>query len=214
MPGVAAEWLERNFVYPDWPTNSTFSVVSPLVQTGVNADNLPIAQSVIANAHLEITQRFEMLDTVVGTAMGTTPASAGGAGTFLHSNRYVLKQTYTVKNIAGAAISNVQLFQLLHGLNSQRGVYDNRLYTGQLSNFRYDTTLAGVDAYAAGAGAGLVDFHRLSRDVRSHGAGDWLLRHRRKWRGQSRRRQADGRCASFHRGELADCALQHTAGHR
>jgi len=158
VPGVAAEWLERNFVYPDWPTNSTFSVVSPLVQTGVNADNLPIAQSVIANAHLEITQRFEMLDTVVGTAMGTTPASAGGAGTFLHSNRYVLKQTYTVKNIAGAAISNVQLFQLLHGLNSQRGVYDNRLYTGQLSNFCYDTTLAGVDAYAAGAGAGLEDF--------------------------------------------------------
>jgi hypothetical protein len=99
-----------------------------------------------------------MLDTVTGTPMGTKPASAGGAGAFNPSNRYVLKQTYTVKNIAGAAISNVQLFQLVHGLNAQRGLYDNRLYTGPLSNFRYDTTLAGVDAWATGAGAGLEDF--------------------------------------------------------
>jgi hypothetical protein len=43
-------------------------------------------------------------------------------------------------------------------LNSQRGVYDNRSYTGQLGNFQYDMTLAGVDAWAVGAGAGLEDF--------------------------------------------------------
>jgi uncharacterized repeat protein (TIGR02543 family) len=155
---VTSQWLEPNFLYPDWPTNSTFTVVSPLAQTGLNAENLPVAQSVIANAHLEITQRFEMLDTVTGTPMGTTPASAAGAGTFSHSNRYVMKQTYTVKNIAGAAISNIQLFQLLHGLNSQRGLYDNRIYSGPLGNFNHDTTLAGVDSWAAGAGAGLEDF--------------------------------------------------------
>ena len=74
-------------------TNSTFAVISPITQAGLNADNLPIAQSVIANVDLQITQRFEMLDTVTGTPMGTTPASAGGAGTFNHSNRYVMKQT-------------------------------------------------------------------------------------------------------------------------
>jgi hypothetical protein len=94
---VKAEWLEPQFAYPDWTTNSKFTVASHMVQTGVNADNLPIAQSVIHNAHLEITQRFEMLDTVTGTPMGTSPASAGGAGTFNHSNRYVMKHTYTVK---------------------------------------------------------------------------------------------------------------------
>lgn len=157
-PSVAAEWLEPLFAYPDWPTNSTFTVVSPMTQTGLNADGLPIASSVIANAHLQITQRFEMLDTVTGTPMGTKPASAGGAGTFNHSNRYVMKQTYTVKNIGGAAISNVQLFQLVHGLNAQRGLFDNRTYTGPLSTFHYDTTLAGVDSWAFGAGAGLEDF--------------------------------------------------------
>ena len=79
-PAVVSEWLQPQFLYPDWPTNSTFSVVTPLTQTALNADNLPIAQSVIANAHLQITQRFEMIDTVTGTPMGTKPASAGGAG--------------------------------------------------------------------------------------------------------------------------------------
>jgi hypothetical protein len=157
-PSVAAEWLQPTFLYPDWQTNSTFAVVTPMTQTGLNADNLPIAQSVIQNAHLRITQRCEMIDTVTGTPMGTKPASVGGAGTFNHSNRYVMKQTYTVKNITGAAISNVQLFQLLHGLNSQRGLHDNRSYSGQLGSYQYDTTLAGVDAWAAGAGAGLEDF--------------------------------------------------------
>lgn len=157
-PSVTSQWLQPQFLYPDWPTNSTFAVITPFAQTGLNADNLPIAQSVIANAHLEITQRVEMLDTVTGTPMGTTPASAGGAGTSVNSSRYVLKHTYTVKNIAGAAVSNLQLFQLLHGLNSQHGLFDNRLYTGPLSNFQYDTTMAGVDVWAAGAGAGLEDF--------------------------------------------------------
>ena len=157
-PSVAAEWLEPKFLYPDWTTNSTFTVVSPLTETGLNADGLPIAQSVIANTHLQITQRFEMIDTITGTPMGTSPASAGGSGAFHQSNRYVLKHTYTVKNISGAAISNVRLFQLLHGMNSQRGAYDNRSYLGTLSNFQYDTTLAGVDQWAVGAGAGLEDF--------------------------------------------------------
>jgi hypothetical protein len=157
-PGVTAQWLQPQFLYPDWPTNSAFTVTTALTQTGLNADNLPIAESVIANTHLQITQRFEMLDTITGTPMGTSPASAGGSGSFHHSNRYVMKHTYTVKNISGAAISNVRLFQLLHGMNSQRGAYDNRSYPGTHTNFQYDTTLAGVDAWATGAGAGLEDF--------------------------------------------------------
>lgn len=158
---VTPQWLEPNFVYPDWVTNSKFHVVSPITQTGVNADNLPIAQSVISNNEVEVTLRFEMLDTVTGTPMGTAPASATGAGTFINSNRYVLKQTYNIRNITAATLSNIQLFQLLHGLQSQRGMYDNRSYAGALSEFRYDVTEAGVDAGAVGAGssgAGLEDF--------------------------------------------------------
>ena len=51
-PSVASQWLEPQFLYPDWPTNSTFTVVSALADAGLNADGLPIAQSVIANTHL------------------------------------------------------------------------------------------------------------------------------------------------------------------
>jgi hypothetical protein len=164
MPGgtnVAPMWLEPQFVFPNWTTHSTFSVVTPLTQIGVNADGLPIAESVIANAQVEITLRFEMIDTVVGTPMGTRPASSTNSPTFLHSNRYVMKQTATIRNIAGASLLNVQFFQLLHGLNSQRGVLDDRFYIGPLGDFQYDTTLSGVDPWAVGVGsssAGLEDF--------------------------------------------------------
>lgn len=160
-PAVTPKWLEPHFIFPDWNTGSPFHVVTPLTQTGLNADGLPIAQSVIANADIEITLRHEMIDTVVGTPMGMTPASSTGQVTFVKSDRYVLKQTCTVKNVSGAAISNLQFFQFLHGLNSQRGVFDNRLHPGPMSAFQHDMTLAGVDFWAAGPGAsagGLEDF--------------------------------------------------------
>jgi len=145
-------WLERNFIYPDWTTNSDFTVVSPMSLIGSNADGLPITQSVIANNDIEITIRCEMIDTVVGMPMGAMAASnADPAGNSMKSNRYILNQSYTVKNISGSAISNLQLFQMLHGLTSQHGAYDNRAYAGKHSEYQYDVTLGGVDAFSIGA---------------------------------------------------------------
>jgi hypothetical protein len=156
--GVPVEptWFDPQFLYPDWPSNSTFQVVQGIHLVAANLDGLPIAEAIIANSDLEITLRFEMVDTVVGTPMGTAPAGAGGAGTSVNSNRYVLNQSFKVRNISGSAITNVQLFQLLHGLTSQHGSYDNRTYTGKLSQYRYDATLAGVDESSAGAGSSAV----------------------------------------------------------
>ena len=158
---VTPQWLEPNFMYPDWPTNSSFHVVSPLTQIGTNADGLPVAESVIANNDVEITLRHEMMDTVVGTPMGGAAASSGGAGAYIDSDRYVLRQTCTVRNITLGTLANVRFFQLLHGLNSQRGVHDNRTYPGVLDAYHFDTTLAGVDPWAVSAGSspeGLEDF--------------------------------------------------------
>jgi hypothetical protein len=160
-PLVPPQWLEPHFAYPDWTTPSTFDVVSPLTELGLNADGLPIAQAVIANADIQITLDYEMLDTVVGIPMGTVPASAGGSGASLSSDRYVLKQTYTVKNISGSTLNNLQLFQFLHGLQSQRGVYDDRLYAGSFNHYSNDVTLVGVDEWAVSAGSsasGLEDY--------------------------------------------------------
>lgn len=167
---LAPRFLEPMFLFPDWPTLSTFEVKTPLTQTGLNADSLPIAQSVITNGHLEITLRHEMLDTVVGTPMGITPASATASNAPLQSSRYVLQQTATIRNISRAVLTNLQFFQFLHGLQSQRGVYDNRPYAGPSSAFQYDVTQAGVDAAAVGVGsssAGLEDFIGFHASVAS-----------------------------------------------
>ena len=163
------QWLEPQFLYPDWVTNSTFQVVMPITLMASNADGLPIAQSVIANRDLEITLRFEMLDTVTGMPMGVAAASAAGAGDSVSSNRYVLNQRYTVRNISGKAVSHLQCFQLVHGLTSQHGVFDSRAYAGKFSTYRYDTTLAGVDGGTAGAGgssaSGLEDYLGFSGSI-------------------------------------------------
>ena len=154
-------FLDPQFSFPDWATLSTFGVKTPMTPLPLNVDNLPAAESVITNSDLQITLHAEMFDTIVGTPMGTSPASAGGAGTFINSSRYVLQQTATIKNISTETITNVQFFQFLHGLHADRGVYDNRSYAGPMNTFKYDTTLAGVDQYAIGAGsssAGLEDF--------------------------------------------------------
>ncbi|WP_395749385.1 InlB B-repeat-containing protein [Prosthecobacter sp.] len=143
-------WLDPNFLYPDWQTNSNFHVVTGIHLVGSNVDGLPIAESVVSNDDLEITLRFEMVDTVVGTPMGVTPASAANAVAAINSNRYVMNQTFSVKNVSGVSITNLQLFQLLHGFISQHGQYDNRSYTGKLSEYRYDATMSGVDGNAAG----------------------------------------------------------------
>ncbi len=143
-------WFEPNFMFPDWKTNSDFTVVEGIHLIGSNLDGLPIAQSVISNGDLEITLRFEMVDTVTGTPMGVKPASAAGTPISVNSNRYVMNQTFTVKNISGVQITNVQLFHLLHGFISQRGQFDNRSYVGKLPEYQYDMTMSGVDASAAG----------------------------------------------------------------
>jgi hypothetical protein len=158
---VDPTWMEPNFMFPDWRTNSDFTVVQGIHLIGSNLDGLPIAQSVISNGDLEITLRFEMVDTVTGTPMGVKPASAAGAPISVNSNRYVMNQTFTVKNISGVQITNVQLFHLLHGFISQRGQYDNRSYVGKLPEYQYDMTMSGVDAGAAGDQSSTVGLEDL-----------------------------------------------------
>ncbi len=155
-------WLEPDFLFPDWNTNSNFTVIMPITLVASNADGLPVAQSIVANNDLEVTIRYEMLDTVTGMPMGVAAASAGGEGNSVKSNRYVLNQAYTIRNISGSTVSGLQVFQLLHGLTSQRAVYDSRLYPGTLNNYRYDASQAGVDAGTAGvegsSATGLEDY--------------------------------------------------------
>ena len=48
-----------------------------------------------------------------------------GPGSHVISNRYVLKQTYEIRNVAGTPLQGVVLHQFLHGLHSRTAVLDD-----------------------------------------------------------------------------------------
>ncbi|WP_446808941.1 PEP-CTERM sorting domain-containing protein [Methylomonas sp. 2BW1-5-20] len=157
---VTPNWLEPNFSFPDWTTNSTFTTKTPTSITAYSADGLNSAieaKSVIANSDLQIDQTFRLVDTVTGTPMGVSAASSG-SGQSLLSNRYVLLQSYSITNTTTDTINNLQFFQLLHGLESQSGVFDNRNYAGAYSDYRYDITLNGVDTNSSGGQRDYIGF--------------------------------------------------------
>lgn len=140
------EWLEPDFVFPDWTTNSTFAVVKAVGPTGVtNAFGFPVFDAVIDNGQLRIRMVFEMVDTGSGIAQGVAPASAPGPGTSIPSTRVVLRQTYEITNVSEFDLTNVELYQFLHGLQSLVSIHDDRAYPGPFSAYRHDTTQVGLD---------------------------------------------------------------------
>jgi hypothetical protein len=60
------------------------------------------------------------------------------------SDRYVLMQSYSVKNISGGPLGKVRFYHFLHGLKTGISLYDNRPYPGKLSEYRYDNTQRGT----------------------------------------------------------------------
>lgn len=155
-------WLPREWVFPDWESNSPFQVKRPLSfadpQNPFNADNFLVFQSVLTNADLEITMTYEMLDTRTGIAQGTVPASAGGAGAAIPSNRYVFRQTYRVVNVSGQPLTNFKFFQFLHALETATAIFDNRDYGGALGEYRYDITQEG-ESFGLDTRTGAVVLH-------------------------------------------------------
>lgn len=141
----ASVWLEPTFVAPDWGTNSDFGVTTPVTDTGAdNADGFDIFTSVIANPHLEVTMTYQMLDSVAGIEMGATPKSAAGPPGSITSDRYIFSQKYEIRNISGAPVTGLQIFQFLHGLNSQMAVIDDRDYGGPYGEYKYDVFERGL----------------------------------------------------------------------
>lgn len=151
-PARTPIWLTPNFIFPNWTTNSDFSSVSSLLQGADNGDGLPTASGTIANSDLSIHIDAEILDTVTGIAQGSVPASSGGTPGSITSNRYVLKQTYTITNISGETITGIEAFQFLHGLHSASAVYDDRDYGGTMGGYRYDTMVVGTSEWFGGGG--------------------------------------------------------------
>ncbi len=150
-------WLEPDFLFPDWTTNSNFSVVSAIQSVATNSDGFDIYRSVISNGDWEVTINTEVIDTQTGLQQGMTSASAAAiVDPPVTSSRYVLSQQLVYRNTSGQTLDDVNIYQLLHSLAALVSLYDDRLYpssgtsptaTVLLDNaFRYDTTLIGKDS--------------------------------------------------------------------
>ncbi len=171
---VTPTWIEPQFIFPDWATNSTFLPVTPISATGQKFGGLDaIAASTVSNGTLTIGLAFEMVDTVIGMKMGTSPESAA-SGAAIDSNRYVLKQTYTITNASDQTITNLSLYQFLHGLNSVTSVYDDRNYGDPNGEFRHDTTQVAVDPTYAGSGSTFRDYIGFGSNVVPEGYANGL----------------------------------------
>jgi hypothetical protein len=109
----------------------------------MNSDGFNRFLSKITNGDVEITIRYEMLDTLTGIAQGIEPAGSGEPGTSTTGDRYVFMQTYSVKNVSGGNLNNVRFYQFLHGLNSGTSLYDNRDYGGPMGAYRFDNAQTG-----------------------------------------------------------------------
>ena len=142
-------WLEPDFIFPDWTTNSDFTIATPITPGPLNAFGLPTAFSAVSNADIAVRLDYEMIDTIVGIEQGATPASSLAPSASVTSNRYILKQTYIITNMSGMVITELQGFQFLHGLESQVALYDDRDYGGPFGAYKYDTFEVGTSTWFA-----------------------------------------------------------------
>ncbi|HEX40735.1 MAG TPA: LamG domain-containing protein [Phycisphaerales bacterium] len=126
----AAMWLTDKFIWPNWETNSDFTLVSasswdnPSNPVTPNTDaedryHNPVTacdtgQSVISNSDIEITIDYEVVDLGNDNSPLGLRTFANGWG-YARSDRYVLLQTYTITNISGNNITGIEFYQMLHG---------------------------------------------------------------------------------------------------
>jgi uncharacterized repeat protein (TIGR01451 family) len=153
IPGGESMWFERNWVCPDWTSNSQFHVISPF-HTWDDPDNPVVGYDtglgVISNGEVEISIEGVMKDgrTIAGLSPGVDTLNN------ILSHRYVMLQTYRIRNVTSQVIDNVALFQMMHAQPNDEygpnnyGVFD-RTNHGDLRDgfpeYHYDMTFFGSD---------------------------------------------------------------------
>jgi hypothetical protein len=125
-----AIWLPDHFVVPNFSTNSTFQEYGNPPYLAWNDPNNPIdscdtAYSVIRNTlydlnSVQVRIDYELVDLGEQDAngVGGSPIAFRDANTtpaLVYSDRYVLLQTYTIKNISDSNITGLEFYQMLCG---------------------------------------------------------------------------------------------------
>jgi len=127
--GRKAMWLTKQFVFPDWWTNSLFHPTEPIICEAWNNPANPAAsssgrdtgRSVIVNDEVSITINYELVDLA---GIDPNQYSENSPMTFLDpltglvrylpSDRYCILQTYTIFNRSGRTLTNLEFYQFLH----------------------------------------------------------------------------------------------------
>lgn len=147
-PGQLSMWLNPNFRSPTWVSNSTFHVVSSQQLSDIDGDGLMEGTSIISNDQLEITIDNNPEPIQGGTQLGLQDGHA------VESANYVLRQTYTLRNLTSESLSGVRFYQFLHAhpanshIAASVGLYDPTMYPGGLPEYRYDLTQYGESSGA------------------------------------------------------------------
>jgi hypothetical protein len=109
------QWLEPNFLYPNWATNSGFFVMTPIATW--NRGHLPpgyldTGYSSVSDGQIQIDIDYYIWDDY--TAMGRCFSWPWPWQSWVRSDRYVLQQVYTVTNITTYDVDNLEFYQFLH----------------------------------------------------------------------------------------------------
>ena len=118
-----AMWLTDKFIEPYWETNSDFEIDTD--PDSWNDPNNPVegygvydtGRSIIKTSddEVEITIDYEMADLGEGEFSPLAYREPGGPIRIRRSERYVLLQTYTIKNIKAAGnVTGLEFYQMLH----------------------------------------------------------------------------------------------------
>jgi len=120
--GIATEpnamWLTNRFVAPTWTTNSKFQFET--WPEDWNDPNNPVigidtGRSVIENNEVEVTIDYEIADLGEGNFSPLVYHEPNSVVYGVKSERYVLLQTYTIKNKKAGNLTGLEFYQMLHG---------------------------------------------------------------------------------------------------
>ena len=124
--GSEAMWLTNKFIFPDWFTNSDFLISSETPSLAWDDPNNPTPQNdtgktVIVNGQVEVTVDLEIVDlnSIAGGVRSPMSYRCPGIGNVLYrdSDRYVMLQTYTVRNIKTETLKKNRRVHSLSGRN-------------------------------------------------------------------------------------------------
>jgi hypothetical protein len=121
--GIASDpdamWLTDEFIFPYWDTENDFLIQSDIEVW--NDSNNPVngsdtGHSVISNNEVEITIDYEIADLGETQFSPLAYREPNETVSVKRSERYVLLQTYTIKNIkASGNVTGLEFYQMLHG---------------------------------------------------------------------------------------------------